>query len=197
MDDTYHLEKDMVKELVRLSLRHEQQLMRLGQDTVLLFTFQNRPGEKENILPALFKISQAWKQKMESETKPTMSLRVTVVQCLCAELLDRVKKVTTAEAFKAVVVRQQWLTPEGHWNFLRWNAETEQLDKIEGQGITQEELEKLIETIQQSCMLPGALYRFQATRRLAAELAGHQLTFAAEVELIPGVALRFEGAPRS
>ena len=88
MDDTYHLVKDMVKELVRLSLRHEQQLMRLGQDNVLLFTFQNKPGEKENILPALFKISQAWKQKMECETKPTMSLRVTVMQCICAELLD-------------------------------------------------------------------------------------------------------------
>ena len=63
--------------------------------------------------------------------------------------------------------------------------------------MTQEELEKLIETIQQSCMLPGALYRFQATRRLAAELAGHQLTFVAEVGLRqPGAQTLYQSLAR-
>ena len=171
------------KMMLKLMLRHEQQLMRLNQDTTLLFTFQNKPGEKENILPVLFQVSQAWKEKMESSEKPTMSLRVTVLQSICAELLDRSKKVMEQDKFKEVVMKQGWISTEGNWNFLKWNSTTESLEVMTGQGILQEELEQIVQTISKSCMLQGALYRMQATRRLAAELTGHQLTFVAEVGL--------------
>ncbi|CAE7298288.1 Pol [Symbiodinium natans] len=171
------------KAMLKLMLRHEQQLMRLNQDTTLLFTFQNKPGEKENILPVLSQVSQAWKEKMESSEKPTMSLRVTVLQSICAELLDRSKKVMEQDKFKEVVMKQGWISAEGNWNFLKWNSTTESLEVVTGHGILQAELEQLVQTISKSCVHQGALYRMQATRRLAAELTGHQLTFVAEVGL--------------
>ena len=115
--------------LIRLVMRHEHQLMRLGQDTTLLFTFANRPHQVENLLPHLYHISRAWKEKMDSDQldrRPKMSLRVTVLQSVILEVRTRTRAILQRQECQAPLVKKGWLQ-EQSWTYLRWDAAQQDL----------------------------------------------------------------------
>lgn len=172
--------------LIRLVMRHEHQLMRLGQDTTLLFTFANRPHQVENLLPHLYHISRAWKEKMDSDQldrRPKMSLRVTVLQSVILEVRTRTRAILQRQECQAPLVKKGWLQ-EQSWTYLRWDAAQQDLvPQPTRSSMSQEDLECLLAELQENISSEGALFRFQAHRQLAEEMTGHQLTFQAEIGL--------------
>ena len=174
-------------DLLRLVMRHEQQLMRLGQDTTILFTFQNRPGQVENLLPHLWRISQAWKEKMDSDEvdqRPKMSLRVTVLQSVILEIRTRTQAVLQKPEYQAPLIKKGWLREDHTWAYLQWDAAQQDLVPQPLQRhMSQADLEGLLAELQANVSSEGALFRLQAHRQLAEEMTGHQLTFQAEIGL--------------
>ena len=184
----------VLHDLIRLVMRHEQQLMRLGQDTTLLFTFQNRPGQVENLLPHLWRISQAWKAKMDSDQfdqRPKMSLRVTVLQSIILEVRTRTQAILQKPECQAPLIKKGWLRENHTWPYLQWDAAQQDLvPQPLRTGMSQEDLEGLLAALQENVNSEGALFRFQAHRQLAEEMTGHQLTFQAEIGLRSAGALQ-------
>ncbi|CAE7646437.1 Pol, partial [Symbiodinium sp. KB8] len=174
-------------DLIRLVMRHEQQLMRLGQDTTILFTFQNRPGQVENLLPHLWRISQAWKERMDSDEvdqRPKMSLRVTVLQSVILEIRTRTQAILQKPECQAPLIKKGWLREDHTWPYLQWDAAQQDLVPQPLQRhMSQADLEGLLAELQENVSSEGALFRFQAHRQLAEEMTGHQLTFQAEIGL--------------
>ena len=59
---------------------------------------------QENVLPALYRISQEWKACMDTESKPTMSLRTTIMQCLFTELEARINSAVLPANLETCIV---------------------------------------------------------------------------------------------
>ena len=170
-------QEQTMKDMLRMILRHDQAISRISMDAAILFTFMNKSNHQENILPALYRVSQAWRAKMDTETKPSLSLRVTVLHCLMAELEARVQAVMAEPQRIDTCKKQGWMTLGGLWTTPMWQPSTENPsprrqvwhlsrqppgDNQRGQG----------------SFAPRGR-RFQANRPLAEEMTGHQITFTA------------------
>ncbi|CAE7940580.1 unnamed protein product, partial [Symbiodinium necroappetens] len=103
---------------------HEAFLGRLQQDMVYIFTFKNQPNAPDSLLPVLYKVSQEWREKYQ--TNPSSldrSLRVTILLCLLTELLQRHRRLEDAgaeEALKAIK-GAGWMSEDGKWVHQVWN----------------------------------------------------------------------------
>ena len=123
--------------LIKLVLRHEAFLGRLQQDMVYIFTFKNQPNAPDSLLPVLYKVSQEWREKYQ--TNPSSldrSLRVTILLCLLTELLQRHRRLEDAgaeEALKAIK-GAGWMSEDGKWVHQVWNHAEAKLVTDEARG---------------------------------------------------------------
>ena len=88
--------------LLDLVLRHEAFLGRLQQDMVYIFTFKNQPKAPGSLLPVLYKASQEWREKNQTNRCSwDRPLRV-ILLCLLRELLQRHRRLEDAGAVDAL-----------------------------------------------------------------------------------------------
>ena len=161
---------------------------RLQQDMVYIFTFKNQPNNApDSLLPVLYKVSQEWREKYQ--TNPSSldrSLRVTILLCLLTELLQRHRRLEDAgaeEVLKAIK-GAGWMSEDGKWVHQVWSHAEAKLVTDEARGtMTLAEGTEHIRTMLQLLAQPEILLKFAATRPLAQEMSGHQISFICELSL--------------
>ena len=175
-----HHQPDLLDLLIKLVLRHEAFLGRLQQDMVYIFTFNS-------LLPVLYKVSQEWREKYQ--TNPSSldrSLRVTILLSLLTQLLQRHRRLEAngaEEALKAIK-GAGWMTEDGKWVHQVWNHAEAKLVTDEARGtMTLAEGTEHIRTMLGLLAQPEILLKFAATRPLAQEMSGHQISFICELSL--------------
>ena len=182
-----HHQPDLLDMLIKLVLRHEAFLGRLQQDMVYIFTFKNQPNAPDSLLPVLYQVSQEWREKYQ--TNPSSldrSLRVTILLCLLTELLKRHRRLEdngAEEALKAIK-GAGWMSEDGKWVHQVWNHAEAKLVTDEARGtMTLAEGTEHIRTMLGLLAQPEILLKFAATRPLAQEMSGHQISFICELSL--------------
>ena len=182
-----HHQPDLLDLLIKLVLRHEAFLGRLQQDMVYIFTFKNQPNAPDSLLPVLYKVSQEWREKYQ--TNPSSldrSLRVTILLCLLTELLQRHRRLEAngaEEALKAIK-GAGWMSEDGKWVHQVWSHAEAKLITDEARGtMTLAEGTAHIRTMLELLAQPEILLKFAATRPLAQEMSGHQISFICELSL--------------
>ena len=154
---------------------------------VYIFTFKNQPNAPDSLLPVLYQVSQEWRNKYQNNPSTlTRSLRVTVLLCLLTELVKRHRRLTedgAEEALKAIK-GAKWMTAERLWMYQVWSHAEAKLIKDEARGtMPMTEAAELLQTMLSLLAQPEILLRFAATRPLAQEMSGHQISFICELSL--------------
>ena len=182
-----HQQPDLLDLLIKLVLRHEAFLGRLQQDMVYIFTFKNQPNAPDSLLPVLYQVSQEWREKYQ--TNPSSldrSLRVTILLCLLTELLKRHRRLeaTGAEEALKAIKGAGWMSEDGKWVHQMWNHAEAKLVTDEARGtMTLAEGTEHLRTMLRLLAQPEILLKFAATRPLAQEMSGHQISFICELSL--------------
>ena len=182
-----HQQPDLLDLLIKLVLRHEAFLGRLQQDMVYIFTFKNQPNAPDSLLPVLYQVSQEWREKYQ--TNPSSldrSLRVTILLCLLTELLKRHRRLedTGAEEALKAIKGAGWMSEDGKWVHQMWNHAEAKLVTDEARGtMTLAEGTEHLRTMLRLLAQPEVLLKFAATRPLAQEMSGHQISFICELSL--------------
>eukprot|EP00439_Symbiodinium_sp_Y106_P033525 s8842_g4.t1 len=157
------------------------------QDMVYIFTFKNQPNAPDSLLPVLYQVSQEWREKYQ--TNPSLldrSLRVTILLCLLTELLKRHRRLeaTGAEEALKAIKGAGWMSEDGKWVHQMWNHAEAKLVTDEARGtMTLAEGTEHLRTMLRLLAQPEILLKFAATRPLAQEMSGHQISFMCELSL--------------
>ncbi|CAE7203393.1 unnamed protein product [Symbiodinium sp. CCMP2592] len=180
-------QQELLEMAIKLMLRHEAFLSRLQMDMVYIFTFKNQPGAPDALLPTLYQVSLEWRNKYQDNPSAlNRSLRVTILLCLLTELMKRVRRLTDDAAGEALQVMKNagWLTSETQCVYQVWSHSESKLQTDETRGTMS--MMAAIELLQSMLNLldqPEILLKFAATRPLAQEMSGHQISFICEVSL--------------
>ncbi|CAE7029975.1 unnamed protein product [Symbiodinium sp. CCMP2592] len=180
-------QQELLEMAIKLMLRHEAFLSRLQMDMVYIFTFKNQPGAPDALLLTLYQVSLEWRNKYQDNPSAlNRSLRVTILLCLLTELMKRVRRLTNDAAGEALQVMKNagWLTSETQWVYQVWSHSESKLQTDENRGTMS--MMAAIELLQSMLNLldqPEILLKFAATRPLAQEMSGHQISFICEVSL--------------
>ena len=179
--------QELLEMAIKLLLRHEAFLSRLQMDMVYIFTFKNQPNAPDSLLPTLYQVSLDWRNKYQADpSKLERSLRVTILLCLLTELLQRVRRFAAEGAAEAVKAVQHagWMTSDAKWVYQVWSHAENKLQTDETRGTMS--IPEAIDLLQGMLSLlaqPEILLKFAATRPLAQEMSGHQISFICEVSL--------------
>ncbi|CAE7940761.1 unnamed protein product, partial [Symbiodinium sp. KB8] len=128
-----------------------------------------------------------WREKYQ--TNPSSldrSLRVTILLCLLTELLQRHRRLEDASAEEALkaIKGAGWMSEDGKWVYQVWNHAEAKLVTDEARGtMTLAEGTEHIRTMLRLLAQPEILLKFAATRPLAQEMSGHQISFICELSL--------------
>ncbi|CAE7211796.1 Pol [Symbiodinium natans] len=156
-----HYEKDLMTQMARLILRHEDQLSLQRQDSVLHLWLRNT-GE-ESIVGMLWEVSKKWK-KMRDTTPAQLqaSLRATMMAGMLKALKDRLHQVSTDEKLLENAKKVQLLDAQGHWVYQVWDHELEKLQVDASRTpLKTEEIHQLLAVCEKANESP-VLYRFHA-----------------------------------
>ena len=161
---------DVVRDLIRLSLRHESSIATLRQDGGLVLYL--RPFGEPTLMQVLTSATQEWRKKAEEPNHPTgrVPLRVVLLQMLLQATHEKLTPLSQPGEARKHAVEQGWAKEQQGkllWNFQRWNPDKKQLtvdqakDPIE-HGLQLDKLQKMV----QLAGTPNAIHRFCATRPL-------------------------------
>ena len=85
-------EMEIIQQLSKLVLRHEDQLLRIQMDTLLIFQLRTNVDGAFAVLPTLYETANEWKRRHQQDLKSVdKSLRQTVLLRLIQELRSRLQ----------------------------------------------------------------------------------------------------------
>ena len=135
------------------------------------------------ILPALCKISKAWKDPKDLDpSKVTAPLRMDMLEALLTDLQNRLKMLPEKQEALDMAIKSQWLIRDGNnlrWQFQSWDPTT--ADVCQRMEMTKgaDQIDEAIAL----CGTDGLLHRFHAARPLSEEPKSPQTVFLLQVSL--------------
>lgn len=167
------LQDPTVNMMGKLLLKHEAFLANLRKDMGYMLFFRQ---DERSVLPALMEVARVNREKQEAGSTEVQSpLRTLLLNCLLKELLQRAQQIAATEEGRSSLQQAQWMTKEGHWNYMRWNAQQRRLlPDARREPLTHENAIRTITELQ-SQMSGEIVHRFQSTQSLyRIEDEGHQ-----------------------
>ena len=177
-------DQELIEQLAKLALKAEDAVSRLQQDTMTIMQFKNQQGAPDAILPVLYQVATAWKNKHQKDSRSVgMPMRQSVFIGLLTELRARLTKLQEFPESQAVAVKHGWLTEQKEWVVLTWDPDRQKQIRQGHRTVTQTQmladLDQCITWAQQE----GVLTKFSPTRPLAAEMSGEVITYICELSL--------------
>ncbi|CAE7802495.1 unnamed protein product [Symbiodinium sp. CCMP2592] len=172
----------LLMQVARMTLRHEQQLHILQQDTRLFLYL--KPNQEYSVLPMMLQLATEWRQTMETTpTKLTMSLREIMIRGLLREWKTRLQAFQKSEETKITGQRLQWLDSLGHWNYMHWCPIKQELVLTERQeSRSTEEILTMIQEMEE--LITGdSIKNFKSMRQLRESYQTDWVQFLVEVQL--------------
>ncbi|CAE7830781.1 unnamed protein product [Symbiodinium sp. CCMP2592] len=172
----------LLMQVARMTLRHEQQLHILQQDTRLFLYL--KPNQEYSVLPMMLQLATEWRQTMETTpTKLTMSLREIMIRGLLKEWKTRLQAFQKSEETKITGQRLQWLDSLGHWNYMHWCPIKQELVLTERQeSRSTEEILTMIQEMEE--LITGdSIKNFKSMRQLRESYQTDWVQFLVEVQL--------------
>eukprot|EP00439_Symbiodinium_sp_Y106_P039199 s5505_g4.t2 len=128
---------ELLMQVAKLALRHEQQLHTIQQDTRLYMFLKT--NQDYSVLPLMLQLATEWRTTMEqTPEKLTMSLREVMIRGLLKEWRTRLQAFQNNEEARTTAQRMQWLDSLGHWNHMHWCPTKQDLvltEKTESQSV--------------------------------------------------------------
>ena len=120
---------ELLMQVAKLALRHEQQLHVIQQDTRLYMFLKS--NQDYSVLPLMLQLATEWRTIMEkTPEKLTMSLREVMIR----GWRTRLQAFQTNEEARSTARRMQWLDSLGHWNHMHWCPVKQDLVLTESHG---------------------------------------------------------------
>ena len=171
-------EMEIIQQLSKIVLRHEDQLLRIQMDTLLIFQLRSNvdgspPCRLCTRLPTngkggVSKIPRFWDK----------SLRQTELLRLIQELRSRLQ---LAQSNPQLVQDKGWLNERKAWVYQQRNPDKQQLKP---QGKDTAPMDQLLKQVDEAAKLlktPDILLKFQSTRPLTSQTAGPVITYLCEL----------------
>ena len=169
--------QEVIKLLASITLQQADHLARVQMDTGFVLTMRN-DQQPECMLPILIKASTQWRTTWsEQPAEVNKSLRTTLITLLLTELGSRAQLAQGKPETIAKMTATGWMERD-EWLYQRWNPAKEELEKDDSRKPLSQA--SFIEQVQQALRLvvePTNLMRFQASRRLTADMKGPTVTF--------------------
>jgi hypothetical protein len=151
---------EVLKQLIRLTLRHEDHLNCLMQESQ--FLIHMNPG-KGSIVPTLLQASQQWHAAKEKDMSLRHHLACTMIQTLELRLQKLISATPTEELFTDCV-KYHLICPDQDRTmpFLRWSPQKQSLQPTSAQGLPIKEVQRCLGNIQRIMADPQVTLRFHA-----------------------------------
>ena len=150
----------MLKQLIRLTLRHEDHLNCLMQESQ--FLIHMNPG-KGSIVPTLLQASQQWHAAKEKDMSLRHHLACTMLQTLDLRLQKLVSATPTEELFTDCVHYHLICNDQDRtMPYLRWSSQKQSLQPTSAPGLPIKDVQRTLSNIQRIMTDPQVTLRFHA-----------------------------------
>ena len=164
----------LLNRLAALTLRHEAQLQMLEVDRSYVLFLSTEPL---GVMPLVREANEHLKEA----NKVNASLRCTLLTSVLLELQARVQKVEADPATRNKCEEGGWCSTGGEeglrWIYKRWDPVAKEAKAVDGEGLSQAELQVNLTLLIQRTKQDGVLHRFHSLRPLAAESNAENFTF--------------------
>ena len=175
---------DVTIQMAKLVLRHEDQLARIQTDTLHVFQLRSCLDRADSVLPLLYQTVQDWKQRYQlNPAGVNKTMRQTVLLRLIMELKKRASNMSERREANEVLKSKGWMTDQGAWVHVRWNAETQTQERVGDTTKAPQEFLAELNLAQELLQHPEVLTRFQATRPITASMQGQVTTSMCELAI--------------
>ncbi|OLP81291.1 hypothetical protein AK812_SmicGene38186 [Symbiodinium microadriaticum] len=160
----------LIQAMVRLSLRHEQELGMIRAETGFMLFLDTPMHHPMSFLPKLQEIAADWTEKNAAGLVKT-GLKVMLMMALVKELQTRLEafreepeKITRAEATGWIGQGATEMDPV--WHYFVWNPKTKQQERSDQQPVATSVLLASLDILFKNLAAPGVLQRFRSTKGL-------------------------------
>ena len=155
----------LITEMVKLTIRHEEELSKLRIDTTFFVYLDTGSG---SIIPLVRQAAEVWNQQCE-EGKVTTPLRVVLLMLIFKELGT---KLLADEARREQAKQYGWLEGELNdtdpsWNFFQWNPAQQRQEKSSLPALRQSEVRKHMDVLMANLATEGALTKLKSMRPMS------------------------------
>ncbi|CAE7456804.1 unnamed protein product [Symbiodinium natans] len=181
-----HFTRDLMTMVTQLTLRQEDLLLRMAQDTTHVWTMKNSQAG-DSVVLQMYQEMVRWRQQQQADrTQLRQTLRGAVLLFLLQQIEERHQSLLGDPTKVAALKRKGWLSQGGDWHYMRWESQKEELTP-DTQLATMSPTSFLQDLTEIRTFLElspeGLLHKFQATRRLTGEMQGPIVTFLSEISL--------------
>ena len=174
-------EMEIIQQLSRIVLRHEDQLLRIQMDTLLIFQLRSNVDGAFAVLPTLYETANEWKRRHQQDPKNVdKSLRQTVLLRLIQELRSRLQ---LAQSNPQLLQEKGWLNERKAWVYQQWNPDKQQLEPQGKDDVPMDQLLRQVDEAAKLLKTPDILLKFQSTRPLTSQMTGPVITYLCELAL--------------
>ncbi|CAE7246642.1 unnamed protein product, partial [Symbiodinium sp. CCMP2456] len=162
-----HQTKELLKCLVKMSVRHEQELMRIRPDVgFIAFCDTSDLG----CMHLLKTVAKSWSD-LYTQGKVTSSLKVIMAMAMMKDIRERAEKALQDEeqlqrCFNVGWVQQGATALDPVWVYHTWNAKEKKQEVAETPPLKHSEVMRLLDLLIEHLPREGVLTRFASTKRL-------------------------------